>query len=123
MGEQMKKERTIIFNAIILDAFQEGSGFIEEYTFAMERISPTEKAFNHSIYKSTKYTRTDCRNSTHCPAFRFIEQIDVKLFHQMDSVVDINDRKAHLILFNIDGRPMYCMSPKGEDVSEEVSTN
>ena len=52
----------------------------------------------------------------------FVPQMNDSLFTHIEGVVDINttDRRGYLILFQINGRPKYCFTSEGKNISEEV---
>ena len=61
-------------------------------------------------------------NITTCPDIEFIEQMDDSLVRQIDSVVDYYNGLTfrHLLLFDINGRPYYCVQTDYNNISEQV---
>ena len=60
----------------------------------------------------TKKQKNDCKDN--CFIANIIRDMDSTLFQQIDGITDVyikNDRKrfGHLILFNINGNPMFCV--------------
>ena len=56
-----------------------------------------------------------------CPDIEFIEQMDNPLVRQIDSIVDydIGISFKHFLLFDINGRPYYCVQTEN-NISEQV---
>ena len=61
-------------------------------------------------------------NQMTCSDIRFIEQMDDSLVRQIDSTVDYNIGLTfkHFLLFDINGRPYYCVQTECINISEQV---
>ena len=71
--------------------------------------------------------REICDN-TYCPVIPFIDgpnstnKISDQLFKQLDSVVEYRNGSiyGHLLFFNINNRPFYCLQPESQPLSQQV---
>ena len=63
------------------------------------------------------YEENECKL---CIAPKFVKQIDKNL--KIEGITDyqIYGKRGHLLLFNVNSTPIYCITPKGQDLSEEV---
>ena len=71
-----------------------------------------DSKYNHELKFSDNLERFwtekgDCDDK--CP--KFIRQLDNDLRMKIEAIVsfDVNERKGYLIVFDIDGQPMYCI--------------
>ena len=89
------------------------------YVLAINRDNRTERL--KISFTSDFEIETDICDQQ-CPNILFIEQMDDKLFRQLDSTVVYrkDNISGHLLLFNINERPFYCYQPEGQLLSRQV---
>ena len=62
--------------------------------------------------------------TNYCIVPTFVSEIDVYLFRKVSAIVDYRfgskEQSGWILLFNIDGKPKYCFTREGEDLSNEV---
>ena len=93
-----------------------------------------------AINRDNKYERMKIRfnklfhankeicGKTNCPVIPFIDgpnstnKISDQLFRQLDSVVEYRNGSiyGHLLFFNINNRPFYCLQPESQPLSQQV---
>ena len=65
---------------------------------------------------------SDCSNI--CPSIPMVDEMNASLFARIDSIADYNikqsDKSGHILLFDINGQPFYCIQPENQSLSEEV---
>ena len=83
--------------------------------------------FNQTLYNynSREYHQIDDCPSDHkdCVAPNFVNWMNASLFQKIDSVIDLFEGQKinrRLLLFNISGRPKYCLTYENQNISEEV---
>ena len=87
-------------------------------------VNKKNKTIKKYLYYD-RYVQTmiaiQCNQMT-CPDIEFIQQMDDSLVRQIDSVVDYYNRLTfrHLLLFDINGRPYYCIQTNYNNISEQV---
>ena len=117
-------EDTVVYyqNSLVLKS--RPSNYADNNKMVVFNKLDKNKAFIVFTYGNSLLSKS-CE-TVNCFAPRFVDQMNDKLFAQIDSVVDFNfggikgGKSGYLLLLNINGRPMMCFTFEGEDISEEV---
>ena len=119
-GKVNPRDNTIPYypNSVIMKG--RPSNVSDDYVLVFDKLDKT-KTFKLDI---SLLTQKCVPNGCFVP--KFVDQINDKLFAQIEGVVDFNFKgseglkSGHLLLLNIEGRPMYCFTIEDEDISKEV---
>ena len=104
--------------------------------FVYLKLYPSQTQDNYliAINKNNRQNRTrvkleppdiqysDCSNI--CPSIPMVDQMKASLFARIDSIADYNirqsDKSGHILVFDINGQPFYCIQPENQSLSKEV---
>lgn len=60
----------------------------------------------------------------HCSVPKFVRHINCDLLRQINGITAVDSNggqiSGHLLLFNINGKPMFCFTQYGKDLSNDV---
>lgn len=106
------------FNAKNTIAFNPWIGIYKDDSFVVLLLGKSDRKI--TFYSTTDeeiYKENECKV---CIAPKFVKQIDENLKIEGITDYEIDGKRGHLLLFNINSTPMYCITPEGQDLSEEV---
>ena len=128
---QIKGVLNFTFNSVILKPIPSQEYYRQyesaSYVLAIDRDNKTNRI--KMTFTPENQIETEVCDQQ-CPHIPFIEQMDDKLFGQLDSAVEyiteytyLNESKSfadYILLFNIDERPFYCFQPVKKPLSRQV---
>ena len=75
-------------------------------------------------WKEKLYTRDNCPESEFCLISEFVDQMTNDLLAKIDGISYFDSGKpyiGHILLLNIDSKPMFCIVLEGEELFPNVN--
>ena len=88
----------------------------------INKANKSEQKYIDYNEDENKLLTTTCNRWHPCPNTTFFDQMNDTLVIKIESIVDYNisNRFVHILLFDINGRPKYCVQPDNQSLSQEV---
>ena len=119
---------------IVTDQFNSSNQLNSDFKYLKPYPSQTHDNYLTAINKNNIEVRRSVRLepgvlqysncSNICPSIPMVDQMNASLFARIDSIADYNikqsDKSGHILVFDINGQPFYCIQPENQSLSKEV---